>query len=46
MGPRALQGPGKTRGRITTSTSQGPDRQKALDLVSDADSTVLSQPGV
>lgn len=44
MGPKALQGPGMTRGRIMTSTSQGPDRQKALDLVSDADSTVLSQP--
>lgn len=44
MGPKALQGPGMTRGRIMASASQGPNRQKAWDLVSDADSTVLSQP--
>lgn len=46
MGPRALEGPEMSRGRILTSTAQGPDRQKASDLMSDADSTVLSQPGV
>lgn len=45
-GAQGTAGARGDQGQDNDQHCQGPDRQKASDLVSDADSTVLSQPGV